>query len=86
MESNQVVTPAMINTELAKAMLDHAKKKDPTDITTDGISTTKDYAYINSSYLSEKDSDQNSTKPPGRQSAYKITQNVERLKTLTLIP
>ena len=49
----QVVTPAILNSELARCMLDHPNIKDPTDITTDGAGTTKNHAYINSSDMTE---------------------------------
>jgi hypothetical protein len=52
-EVNQVLNPAILNSELGKAMLDGTNIKDPTDITTDGVSTTKNYAYINSTNMTE---------------------------------
>jgi hypothetical protein len=52
-EVSQVLTPANLNKELAKTMLDNANAKDPTDITTDMVGTTENNAYINSSDMTE---------------------------------
>ena len=52
-EVSEVVTPTILNRELAKTMLDDANIKDPTDITTDGIGTAKNSAYINSTDMTE---------------------------------
>jgi hypothetical protein len=53
MESGQIITPAALNREMAKTMLDNANAQDPTDITTHKVGASKITAYINSTDMTE---------------------------------
>jgi hypothetical protein len=53
MEFGQIISPAALNREMAKTMLDDANAQDPTDITTHKVGASKIDAYINSTDMTE---------------------------------